>query len=103
MQQTCEAPSSSSSPWGCRITNTTLACAFDNLVLPALLPSIETEVAAFEPPAHGATAWFGLGTVPRTTVEELIANVQAGSIDFDRCIATPDMMAKLGKIARVSE
>ena len=35
--------------------------------------------------------------------EELIANVQAGSIDFDRCIATPDMMAKLGKIARVSE
>lgn len=33
--------------------------------------------------------------------EELIANVQKGNIDFDRCIATPDMMAKLGKIARV--
>ena len=34
--------------------------------------------------------------------EELIAAVQGGTIDFDRCIATPDMMAKLGKIARVS-
>ena len=77
MQPTCEAPSSSSSPWGCRITNSTLACAFDNLVSPALLPSIETEVAAFEPPSHGATAWYGLGTLPRTTVEELIANVIA--------------------------
>lgn len=77
MQQTCAAPSTSSSPWGCRITNSTLACAFDKLVSPALLPSIETEVAAFEPPSHGATAWFGLGTLPRTTVEELIANVIA--------------------------
>ena len=27
--------------------------------------------------------------------------VQAGEINFDRCIATPDMMGLLGKLARV--
>ncbi len=33
--------------------------------------------------------------------EDLIEKVQAGQIDFDRCIATPDMMGFLGKVARV--
>lgn len=33
--------------------------------------------------------------------EKLIADVKAGKIEFDVAIATPDMMAKLGQIARV--
>ncbi len=33
--------------------------------------------------------------------EDLAEKVQAGEINFDRCIATPDMMALLGKLARV--
>ncbi len=33
--------------------------------------------------------------------EELIDKVAAGNIDFDRVIATPDMMPKMSKIARV--
>lgn len=33
--------------------------------------------------------------------DDLIGKIQGGAIDFDRCIATPDMMASLGKAARV--
>jgi large subunit ribosomal protein L1 len=33
--------------------------------------------------------------------EDLIAQVQDGKIDFDRAIATPDMMALLGKVAKI--
>lgn len=33
--------------------------------------------------------------------EDLAEKVLAGEINFDRCIATPDMMALLGKLARV--
>lgn len=33
--------------------------------------------------------------------EDLIEKVAAGAIDFDRVIATPDMMSKMSKIARV--
>ncbi len=33
--------------------------------------------------------------------EELIEQILKGTIDFDRCIATPEMMPKLGKVARV--
>ncbi|OFW91851.1 MAG: 50S ribosomal protein L1, partial [Alphaproteobacteria bacterium RIFCSPHIGHO2_12_42_13] len=33
--------------------------------------------------------------------EDLAEKVQAGQINFDRCIATPDMMALLGKLARI--
>lgn len=32
--------------------------------------------------------------------EDLAEKVQAGEINFDRCIATPDMMGLLGKLAR---
>jgi large subunit ribosomal protein L1 len=34
-------------------------------------------------------------------LEDLIAKVEAGNIDFDRVIATPDCMPQLGKIARI--
>jgi large subunit ribosomal protein L1 len=34
--------------------------------------------------------------------EDLIQTVQAGKIDFDRVIATPEIMSKLSKIGRVS-
>ncbi len=33
--------------------------------------------------------------------EDLMETVQKGEINFERCIATPDMMKSLGKIARV--
>jgi len=33
--------------------------------------------------------------------DELVEKVQSGFTDFDRCIATPDMMAKVGKLGQV--
>jgi large subunit ribosomal protein L1 len=33
--------------------------------------------------------------------DELVEKVQAGFTDFDRCVATPDMMAKVGKLGQV--
>lgn len=33
--------------------------------------------------------------------EDLIEQIQAGKIEFDRCIATPDMMALVGRVAKV--
>lgn len=33
--------------------------------------------------------------------DDLIAEVANGKIDFDKCIATPDMMVALGKVAKV--
>ncbi len=33
--------------------------------------------------------------------ESLVDSILAGKIDFDRCIATPDMMGLAGKVARV--
>jgi large subunit ribosomal protein L1 len=33
--------------------------------------------------------------------EELVTEVQGGKIDFDRCIATPDMMALVGRLGKV--
>jgi large subunit ribosomal protein L1 len=33
--------------------------------------------------------------------EELVEKVQAGEIDFDRCIATPDMMPLVGRLGKV--
>ena len=33
--------------------------------------------------------------------EELVEKVQGGAIDFDRCIATPDMMGLVGRLGKV--
>lgn len=33
--------------------------------------------------------------------EDLIEKINAGEVNFDRCIATPDMMALVGRVARV--
>src|SRR3954468_18628507 len=33
--------------------------------------------------------------------EDLVASVQEGSIEFDRCIATPDMMGLVGRLGKV--
>jgi large subunit ribosomal protein L1 len=33
--------------------------------------------------------------------EDLLEKVQAGNIDFDRCIATPDMMPLVGRLGKV--
>ena len=33
--------------------------------------------------------------------EDLVTTVQGGSIDFDRCIATPDMMPLVGRLGKV--
>jgi len=33
--------------------------------------------------------------------EDLVKRIQDGDLDFDTCIATPDMMAQVGKVARI--
>jgi large subunit ribosomal protein L1 len=33
--------------------------------------------------------------------EDLVAEVQGGKVDFDRCIATPDMMPLVGRLGKV--
>src|SRR5499427_3297825 len=33
--------------------------------------------------------------------EDLVEKIQAGQIDFDRCIATPDMMALVGRLGKI--
>ena len=33
--------------------------------------------------------------------EDLVERVQAGNIDFDRCIATPDMMPLVGRLGKI--
>ncbi|MDH5722530.1 MAG: 50S ribosomal protein L1 [Alphaproteobacteria bacterium] len=33
--------------------------------------------------------------------EDLVEKIQKGEIEFDRCIATPDMMALVGRVAKV--
>lgn len=33
--------------------------------------------------------------------DDLVAKVQAGDIDFDRCIATPDMMPLVGRLGKI--
>jgi large subunit ribosomal protein L1 len=33
--------------------------------------------------------------------EDLVEKVQAGNIDFDRCIATPDMMPLVGRLGKI--
>ena len=33
--------------------------------------------------------------------EDLAEKVQAGQVDFDRCIATPDMMALVGRLGKI--
>ncbi len=33
--------------------------------------------------------------------EDLVSSVQSGTIDFDRCIATPDMMPLVGRLGKV--
>jgi large subunit ribosomal protein L1 len=33
--------------------------------------------------------------------EDLVTSVQAGNVDFDRCIATPDMMPLVGRLGKV--
>ena len=33
--------------------------------------------------------------------EDLVASVQGGTIDFDRCVATPDMMPLVGRLGKV--
>ena len=33
--------------------------------------------------------------------EELMQTIQAGTIDFDRCIATPDMMPLVGRLGKI--
>ena len=33
--------------------------------------------------------------------DDLAAKVQAGEIDFDRCVATPDMMPVVGKLGKI--
>ena len=54
--------------------------------------------------SQGAWWWVGGSLSARcatTTNETVPPQVLAGNIDFDRCLATPDMLPALAKAARV--
>ena len=59
--------------------------------------TVRVAVFARGPKADEATA-AGADVVG---AEELVAIVQGGTIDFDRCIATPDMMGLVGRLGKV--
>ncbi|MBN8934180.1 MAG: 50S ribosomal protein L1 [Rhizobium pusense] len=54
-------------------------------------------------PRHADQMVRGVVNLPNGTVgaEELVEIVQGGKIDFDRCIATPDMMPLVGRLGKV--
>lgn len=58
---------------------------------------VRVAVIAREPKASEAKA-AGADVVG---AEDLIEQIKAGKIDFDRCIATPDMMGLVGQVAKV--
>lgn len=58
---------------------------------------VRVAVFAREAKAEEATA-AGADVVG---AEDLAEQVQAGKIDFDRCIATPDMMAVVGRLGKI--
>ena len=37
----------------------------------------------------------------RATLEDLMEKIQAGDIQFDRCVATPDMMGLVGRVGKI--
>jgi large subunit ribosomal protein L1 len=59
--------------------------------------NVRVAVFARGPKAEEATA-AGADIVG---AEDLMEQVQAGKIDFDRCIATPDMMPIVGRLGKV--
>ena len=59
--------------------------------------TLRVGVFARGPKAEEATA-AGADVVG---AEDLAAKVQAGEIEFDRCIATPDMMALVGRLGKI--
>ena len=59
--------------------------------------SVRVAVFARGPKAEEATA-AGADVVG---AEELVEEVQKGNINFDRCIATPDMMGLVGRLGKV--
>jgi large subunit ribosomal protein L1 len=59
--------------------------------------TVRVAVFAKEDKAEEATA-AGADLVG---AEELAEKVQAGEIDFDRCIATPDMMGVVGRLGKI--
>jgi len=50
-------------------------------------------------PRHADQAVRGVTSLPHGTGAKV--RVAVGKIDFDRCIATPDMMALIGRVAKV--
>src|ERR1700761_4955794 len=65
---------------------------FDATGRPARVIGFATGDKAAEAEAAGAD---------RVGSDDLIAEIQAGYLDFDAAIATPDQMAKVGRIARI--
>jgi len=52
--------------------------------------------------AAGAKAEEAVGAgADEVGTDELVARIQGGWLDFDAAIATPDQMAKIGRIARI--
>ena len=52
--------------------------------------------------ARGATAYHaGAAGADVVGADDLAEKIQAGEIGFDRCIATPDMMALVGRLGKI--
>ena len=72
--------------------------------------TIEVAVNLGVDPRHADQMVRGVVTLPKGTgktvrvgvgAEDLIETIQGGTIDFDRCIATPDMMGVVGRLGKV--
>lgn len=73
---------------------------FDGTVEAHIKLSVENQRAVITLP-HGTGKERKVTAVTADNVEDMVKQIEAGKIDFDVLLATPDVMSKLSKVARV--